>query len=183
MPISALALAAQVTATPAAFPATSSSRGSPSAAVSPRWPSSSGVRDRPRSHYVPQWRPASLQRRIGQPRGADRCHARSDLAIFAACSLGEEVAFGAGSSRLRNRSVPPTPCICSAAGPRMIESGGARWLDGAFLMVGLHPRWARAARRHLEAGAARAGRSLAGFPVAYVVTLGLGPMTTSARAG
>ena len=28
--------------------------------------------------------------------------------------------------------------------------------------------------RHLEAGAARAGRSLAGFPVTYVVTLGLG---------
>ena len=32
----------------------------------------------------------------------------------------------------------------------------------------------RAARRHLEAGAQRAGRSLAGFPVVFVTTLGLG---------
>jgi len=35
----------------------------------------------------------------------------------------------------------------------------------AFLMVGLHPGGGAAARRHLEIGAARAGRSLAGFPV------------------
>ena len=33
----------------------------------------------------------------------------------------------------------------------------------------------RAARRHLAAGAERAGRSLANFPVVFVVTLGLGP--------
>jgi 5,10-methylenetetrahydromethanopterin reductase len=46
--------------------------------------------------------------------------------------------------------------------------------DGAVLFVGLHPASIRAARRHLEAGAKRAGRSLDGFPVIYVVTLGLG---------
>jgi alkanesulfonate monooxygenase SsuD/methylene tetrahydromethanopterin reductase-like flavin-dependent oxidoreductase (luciferase family) len=46
--------------------------------------------------------------------------------------------------------------------------------DGAFLMVGLHPAAVRAARRHLEIGAARAGRSLANFPVVFVTTLGLG---------
>jgi 5,10-methylenetetrahydromethanopterin reductase len=42
-------------------------------------------------------------------------------------------------------------------------------------MVGLHPAAVRAAFRHLEAGAVRAGRTLAGFPVTFVVTLGLGP--------
>src|SRR5215475_14054726 len=51
--------------------------------------------------------------------------------------------------------------------------------DGAFLMVGLHSAAIRAALRHLEQGAARAGRSLRGFPVVFVVTLGLG----SAEAG
>jgi hypothetical protein len=48
-------------------------------------------------------------------------------------------------------------------------------IDGAFLMVGLHPASIRAARRHLEAGAARVGRSLVNFPVVFVVTLDLGP--------
>jgi 5,10-methylenetetrahydromethanopterin reductase len=55
----------------------------------------------------------------------------------------------------------------------MIELAG-EVADGAFLMVGLHPAAVNAARRHLEAGAARAGRSLAGFPVVFVTTLGLG---------
>jgi 5,10-methylenetetrahydromethanopterin reductase len=55
----------------------------------------------------------------------------------------------------------------------MIELAG-EVADGAFLMVGLHPAAVRAARRHLETGAARAGRSLANFPVVFVTTLGLG---------
>jgi hypothetical protein len=44
-----------------------------------------------------------------------------------------------------------------------------------FSWSGLHPASIRAARRHLEAGAMRGGRSLADFPVVFVVTLGLGP--------
>jgi alkanesulfonate monooxygenase SsuD/methylene tetrahydromethanopterin reductase-like flavin-dependent oxidoreductase (luciferase family) len=60
----------------------------------------------------------------------------------------------------------------------MIELAG-EVADGAFLMVGLHSAAIRAALRHLEQGAARAGRSLKGFPVVFVVTLGLG----SAEAG
>jgi 5,10-methylenetetrahydromethanopterin reductase len=55
----------------------------------------------------------------------------------------------------------------------MIELAG-EVADGALLMVGLHPAAIRAARRHLEDGARRVGRSLAGFPVVFVVTLGLG---------
>ena len=111
-------------------------------------------------------------RSIGQPRGgiAMMREAIGDLRRLLA---GEEVAFGPLPTRLRNRSVPPTPVYLLAAGPRMIELAG-EVADGAFLMVGLHPLGIRAARRHLEAGAARAGRSLAGFPVTYVVTLGLG---------
>jgi 5,10-methylenetetrahydromethanopterin reductase len=55
----------------------------------------------------------------------------------------------------------------------MIELAG-EVADGAFLMVGLDPAAIRAARDHLAAGAKRAGRSLEGFPVVFVVTLGLG---------
>jgi 5,10-methylenetetrahydromethanopterin reductase len=86
---------------------------------------------------------------------------------------GEAVAFGPTSTRLRNRSVPPPPVYLLAAGPRMIELAG-EVADGAFLFVGLHPAAIAAARRHLEAGAQRANRSLDGFPVVFVVTIGLG---------
>jgi 5,10-methylenetetrahydromethanopterin reductase len=81
--------------------------------------------------------------------------------------------FGQTSTRLRNRGATPTRVHLLAAGPRMIELAG-EVADGAFLMVGLHPAGVAAARRHLEAGARRAGRSLADFPVTFVVTLGLG---------
>src|SRR5215475_14084690 len=87
---------------------------------------------------------------------------------------GQEVGFGPSSTRLRNRSETPTPVYLLAAGPRMIELAG-EVADGAFLMVGVHPASVRAAFRHLEKGARRAGRSLDGFPVTFVVTLGLGP--------
>jgi len=92
---------------------------------------------------------------------------------------GEDVAFGPTPTRLRNRSRTPTPVYLLAAGPRMIELAG-EVADGAFLMVGLHPAAVSAARRGLQAGAARVGRSLAGFPVVFVTTLGLG---ADARAG
>jgi 5,10-methylenetetrahydromethanopterin reductase len=55
----------------------------------------------------------------------------------------------------------------------MIELAGEA-ADGAFLMVGLDPASVRAARAHLQEGARRAGRSLADFPLVFVVTLGLG---------
>lgn len=86
---------------------------------------------------------------------------------------GEEVEFGPTKTRLRNRSAVPTPVYLLAAGPRMIELAG-EVADGAFLMVGVHPAAVGSAFRHLEEGARRAGRSLAGFPVVFVVTLGLG---------
>jgi len=93
---------------------------------------------------------------------------------------GEGVAFGPSQTRLRNRGRTPTPVYLLAAGPRMIELAG-EVADGAFLMVGLHPAAVSAARRHLETGAARAGRSLAGLPVVFVTTLGLGDVQVGAR--
>jgi 5,10-methylenetetrahydromethanopterin reductase len=93
---------------------------------------------------------------------------------------GGEVGFGPVPTRLRNHPPVPPPVYLLAAGPRMIELAG-EVADGAFLMVGLHHASVRAARRHLEAGAARAGRSLTDFPVTFVVTLGLGSDNVGAR--
>lgn len=112
-------------------------------------------------------------RSIGQPR-AGVAFMRDAIRDLRRLLAGEEVGFGPTSIRLRNRSATPTPVYLLAAGPRMIELAG-EVADGAFLMVGLHPNSVRAALRHLEAGARRAGRSLTGFPVKFVVTLGLGP--------
>jgi 5,10-methylenetetrahydromethanopterin reductase len=111
-------------------------------------------------------------RSIGQPR-ADMAFMRDALRDLRRLLAGDEVAFGPTSTRLRNRSATPTPIYLLAAGPRMIELAG-EGADGAFLFVGLHPASIRAARRHLDIGARRAGRSLANFPVVFVVTLGLG---------
>lgn len=111
-------------------------------------------------------------RSIGQPR-APLAVMREAIGELRRLLGGEAVGFGPTTTRLRNRSATPTPVYMLAAGPRMIELAG-EVADGAFLMVGLHPLAVRAARARLEAGAARAGRSLANFPVVFVTTFGLG---------
>ncbi|HUH85986.1 MAG TPA: LLM class flavin-dependent oxidoreductase [Stellaceae bacterium] len=111
-------------------------------------------------------------RSIGKPR-ATVSVMREAIRALRALLAGDEVAFGPTSTRLRNRSAAPTPVYLLAAGPRMIELAGEA-ADGVFLMVGLDAAAISAARRHLEAGASRAGRSLANFPVVFVVTIGLG---------
>ncbi len=109
-------------------------------------------------------------RSIGQPR-AGVGFMREAVGELRRLLAGDTVGFGPTATRLRNRSGTP-PVHLLAAGPRMIELAG-EVADGAFIMAGLHPDSIRAARRHLEVGATRAGRSLADFPVTFVVTLGL----------
>ena len=118
-------------------------------------------------------------RSIGQPR-APVAVMREAIRDVRKLLAGESVAFGPTPTRLRNRSATPTPVYLLAAGPRMIELAG-EVADGAFLMVGLDPAAICAARRHLEQGAARAGRSLRDFPVVFVITLGLGSADVGAR--
>jgi 5,10-methylenetetrahydromethanopterin reductase len=118
-------------------------------------------------------------RSIGKPRAAVAMM-REAIRDIRKLLAGESVEFGPTSTRLRNRTATPTPVYLLAAGPRMIELAG-EVADGAFLMVGLHAAAIRAALRHLEQGAARANRSLSGFPVVFVITLGLGSDEVGAR--
>jgi len=111
-------------------------------------------------------------RSIGRPRGTVTIM-REAIRDVRRLLAGEAVGFGPTETRLRNLSPVPTPVYLLAAGPRMTELAG-EVADGAFLMVGLDAAAIRAARRHLAEGARRAGRSLDGFPVVFVVTLGLG---------
>jgi 5,10-methylenetetrahydromethanopterin reductase len=118
-------------------------------------------------------------RSIGQPRAAV-AYMRDAIRDLRALLGGEDVAFGSTPTRLRNRGATPPAVYLLAAGPRMIELAG-ELADGAFLFVGLHAGAIRAARQHLEIGAKRANRSLADFPVVFVVTIGLGPGDVGAR--
>ena len=118
-------------------------------------------------------------RAIGRGRGTVALMREAVLALRRLLA-GEPAEFEGRTSRLLNTGKPPIPVYLLAAGPRMVELAG-EVADGAMLMVGLHPDAIRAARQHLEAGARRAGRSLADFPVIFIVTIGLADRLEEAR--
>jgi len=118
-------------------------------------------------------------RSVGRPRATVDAM-REAVVATRQLLAGNSVAFGDPPSRLRNLSSPPPPVYLLAAGPRMVEVAG-EVADGALLMVGLHPDAVAAARRHLEAGARRAGRSLDDFRTAFIVTIGIETARAPAR--
>jgi 5,10-methylenetetrahydromethanopterin reductase len=118
-------------------------------------------------------------RSVGRPRASVETM-REAVVTTRRLLTGEPVAVGSGTSRLRNTSPRPTPVYLLAAGPRMVELAG-EVADGAFVLAGLHPEAVAAARRHLEVGARRAGRSLVDFPVVFITPIALGPSPAAAR--
>jgi 5,10-methylenetetrahydromethanopterin reductase len=96
---------------------------------------------------------------------------------------GESASFESADEglRLRNVSEVPTPVYLLAAGPRMVELAG-EVADGALLMVGLQPAAIETARRHLEAGAQRANRSLEHFKTIFVVPIALDDQLQAAQS-
>ncbi len=103
---------------------------------------------------------------IGRPRATVETM-RQAILTMRRLLRGERVEFNSVETRLRNLSSRPTPVFMTAAGPRMVELAG-EVADGALLLVGLHPKAVEAARRRLEIGAARAGRSLDGFQTIFI---------------
>jgi len=110
-------------------------------------------------------------RSVGRPRATVDTMREAVLAIRRLLA-GDSVVFGDPPSQLVNLRPTPPPVYVLAAGPRMVELAG-EVADGALLMVGLHPDAVAAARRGLEAGARRAGRSLDGFRTVFIVTIGI----------
>ncbi len=103
---------------------------------------------------------------IGRPRATVDAMRQAILTIRGLLR-GERLQFNGVESRLRNVSDRPTPVFMTAAGPRMVELAG-EVADGAMLLVGLHPKAVEAARRRLEIGASRSGRSLDDFHAIYI---------------
>ena len=103
---------------------------------------------------------------IGRPRATVDAMRQAILTIRRLLR-GDRLEFNGVETRLRNVSDDPTPVFMTAAGPRMVELAG-EVADGAMLLVGLHPKSVEAARRRLEVGAARSGRSLDGFRTIFI---------------
>src|SRR5262245_29778675 len=108
-------------------------------------------------------------RSIGRPR-ATVAAMRDAVLGLRQLLAGDPVAFGTPPSRLRNVGVPAPRVYLLAAGPRMVELAG-EVAGRAVLLVGLDARGIRAARHPLAGGARRAGRTIEGFPTAFVVPL------------
>ena len=116
---------------------------------------------------------------IGRPRATVSAMRRAILAMRRLLR-GESVEFNGVQTRLRNISEPPTPVFMTAAGPRMVELAG-EVADGALLLVGLHPDAVKAARRKLEIGAERAGRSLENFHTIFITPATISEDGSAAR--
>lgn len=116
---------------------------------------------------------------IGRPRATVEAMRRAVITIRRLLR-GDRVEFNGVETRLRNLSARPTPVFMTAAGPRMVELAG-EVADGALLLVGLHPKAVDAARRRLEIGAARVGRSLDGFQTIFITPTTVSDDGTSAR--
>ncbi len=116
---------------------------------------------------------------IGRPRATVDAMRRAVVTIRRLLR-GESVEFNGVETRLRNLSDRPTPVFMTAAGPRMVELAG-EVADGALLLVGLHPKAVQAARRRLEIGAARAGRSLDDFKMIFITPTTLSDDGPAAR--
>ena len=71
---------------------------------------------------------------------------------------GDDVSFDGATSRMRYGDAEIPRIIIAAHGPRTIEVAG-EVADGVLLQVGIHPAALEVARKHLEAGAKRAGRN------------------------
>jgi 5,10-methylenetetrahydromethanopterin reductase len=118
-------------------------------------------------------------RSIGKPR-AKLATMREAVLGLRRLLAGQPAVFESAESRMHNASEPPTPVYMLAAGPKMVELAG-EVADGALLLVGLDRDAVTAARRHLEAGARRAGRSLDGFPTIFIVPTTIDDSLTEAR--
>jgi 5,10-methylenetetrahydromethanopterin reductase len=118
-------------------------------------------------------------RSVGQPRAS--VSAMRDAVLTIRRLLHGDVAqVGSGTSRLRNVSATATPVHLLAAGPRMVELAG-EVADGVLVLAGLDAAAVRQARHHLAEGARRAGRSLSGFPVVFIVPIALASTREAAR--
>ncbi len=80
---------------------------------------------------------------------------------------GEPVSFGNATDEKIDGLQPPAPPVVMAAGGRRMTELAGEVADEVFLLTGFDERIIAMARRQLQEGAARSGRSLEGFPLSH----------------
>jgi probable F420-dependent oxidoreductase len=108
----------------------------------------------------------------GLPYRRPVAHMREALVLLRRILAGERVTFEGEFYTMKNfrLAAPPAEPVrlyVGALGPRMLELAGE--LADGVLLNWLAPDTVASSRRHLEAGARRAGRSLDGFEIAAFV--------------
>ena len=84
---------------------------------------------------------------------------------------GESVSFGnATDEKIDGLNLPAPPVVMAAGARRMTELAG-EVADEVFLLTGFDERIVAMSRRHLQEGAERSGRSLAGFPLTHYTVI------------
>jgi probable F420-dependent oxidoreductase len=127
---------------------------------------------------VADWHGLPFSRAVDQVREA--------VQIIRMVASGERVSFDGRFYRVRNFRLgappPPAPArvVLAALGPRMLELAGE--IADGVLLNWLPPEAVPACLGHLEAGARKAGRSLAGFEIAAFVRTHVTDEPTPVRA-
>jgi 5,10-methylenetetrahydromethanopterin reductase len=88
---------------------------------------------------------------------------------------GDDAVLGTRRRETRLRTAPAVPpkVMVLASGPKLLELAG-EVADGVVMLVGLAPGSIAAARGHLRAGAARAGRDPAELEEIFIVPIAIG---------
>ncbi|MGH3439386.1 MAG: LLM class flavin-dependent oxidoreductase [Sciscionella sp.] len=112
--------------------------------------------------------------KAGSPR-ATREHLAGVVTAIRRLLAGEEVELGQRRQPVSLRNVPAVAprVMVLASGPKLLELAG-EVADGVLMMVGLDPGSVAAARKHLHAGAARAGRDPADLEEIFIVSIAVG---------
>ena len=93
---------------------------------------------------------------------------------------GDAVDFGGANGKLGYASRRAIPVLVAASGPKMIELA-AEIADGVLVLAGFNAGIIDEVRRHLEHGAARAGRSADELRVVWAVRTGTAATSREAR--
>jgi 5,10-methylenetetrahydromethanopterin reductase len=115
--------------------------------------------------------------RAGRPQ-ARRAYLGEVVGVLRRLLDGAPATFDGQELRMNNAAAPRARVLVLASGPRMLELAG-EVADGVLMLVGLDPAAVAAARAHVAAGAARAGRDPAELAEVLIVPTAVEPFETA----
>lgn len=115
--------------------------------------------------------------KAGQPQGR-RQQLGETVTALRHLLAGRPATVSGQEIRMNNATTPTPEIYILAAGPKMLELAG-EVADGVLMLVGLHPDSIEAARSHVNAGVARAGRARGAVREIFIVPTAIEPFHTA----